>query len=179
VLAFPDSYPSADALRAACRQAVGGRELKRITDRASHAPFSPYNIRLYRQTYYGIRDLLHPLVRDRAVSVLPMQEPQPDKPWLLEICPASTLKKRGLYQSSYKGRGEQKREARVRIVEALERQEDVLVPRDTRTGLIEDSGGDALDSVVAALAVSEALRHPDFPTVEHHRAYAVEGYIYV
>jgi ribosomal protein S12 methylthiotransferase accessory factor YcaO len=108
-----------------------------------------------------------------------MQEPQPDSPWLLEICPASTLKKRDLYQSSYKGKGQQKREARVRILEALERREGLVVPQETRAQLIEDDGGDALDSVVAALAVSEALRHPDFPTVEHHSAYAVEGYIYV
>jgi hypothetical protein len=93
VLAFPDEYPRAEAFRESCRQAAGGRELKRLTDRQSATPFSPYNLRLFRQTYYGIRDLLHPLVRQGAASVRPMQPVEPDRPWILEICPASTLKR--------------------------------------------------------------------------------------
>jgi hypothetical protein len=52
---------------------------------------------LFRQTCFGIRSVLAPLVRDGLVSVVPMQRPAADKPWLLEICPASTLKARNLY----------------------------------------------------------------------------------
>jgi hypothetical protein len=179
ILAFPDHYQCADGFRQACREAADGKELKRLTDEESKAPFAAYNIRLYRQTYYGIRDLLHPLVRERAAAVLPMQEPLPDRPWLLEICPASTLKDKGLYESSYKGRQEEKREARVRIVEALEDRGALNLEATTRANLIEDAGGDALDSVVAAVAVSEAARAPRFPAMVQGEPYDLEGYVYV
>ena len=84
-LAFPGDYEDAQTFRHTCREASGGRELKRMTDRESQTPFSPHNLRLYRQTCYGIRDLPHPLVRDQSACVLPMQEPLLDKPWLLEV----------------------------------------------------------------------------------------------
>ncbi len=58
---------------------------------------------LFRQTYYGVLDLLKPLVRTKKASILPMQEAMPGLPRLIEICPASTLKAHNCY-SSYKGR---------------------------------------------------------------------------
>ncbi len=102
VLSFPGDYFAPEEFRRLCREAAGGHELKRLTDQETQTPFSAYNLRLYRQTYYGIRDVLHPLVRDQLACVLPMQSALPGKPWILEICPASTLKRKGLY-SSYKG----------------------------------------------------------------------------
>ena len=178
VLDFPETYESADAFRQACREAAGGRELKRLTDEEASAPFSAYNLRLFRQTYYGIRDLLYPLVRDDAARVLPMQEAAPDSPWLLEICPACTLKDAWLYQASYKGREDAKRKARERIVGELERRGAVVMDDATRSKTIADTGGDALDSVVAALAAAKALREPARPAFEPNSPYEVEGYIY-
>jgi hypothetical protein len=175
VLAFPGRYESADAFRQACREAADGSELKRATDEESETPFSPYNLWLYRQTYYGIRDVLYPLVRDGAACVLPMQTPQPEKPWLLEVCPASTLKREWLYYS-YKGREEQKREARERILEGLEEKGMLVIPdQEIRGKILENQGGDALDSVIAAIATVRALRSPE-PRGE---IYALEGYVYV
>ena len=89
---FPERYPDAQAFRRACREATGGREAKRLTDYDARTPFSAYNLRLYRQTYYGIRDVLRPLVLGRLACVLPMQPVQHHSAWLIEICPASTLK---------------------------------------------------------------------------------------
>jgi hypothetical protein len=63
IFSFSNRYPDPEAFREACRAVAGGSELKRVTDRESHTPFSPYNIRLYRQTYFGIRDVLGPLLR--------------------------------------------------------------------------------------------------------------------
>ncbi|GAF97778.1 unnamed protein product, partial [marine sediment metagenome] len=83
VLSFPDNYSSPEEFRRVCRVAAGDSELKRVTDLESHTPFSPYNLRLYRQTYFGIRDVLHPLVRDHLAYVLPMQSALPDRPWIL------------------------------------------------------------------------------------------------
>jgi len=178
VLAFPETYGSADAFRQACREAAGGRELKRLTDQEAKAPLSAYNLRLFRQTYYGIRDLLHPLVRHDAARVLPMQEAVPEKPRLLEICPACTLKEAGLYRRSYKGREVAKCEARIRIVEALEERGAVTLDDATRLKVIDDAGGDALDSVVAALAAAKAVRDSERPAFDPGDPYALEGYIY-
>ena len=179
VLAFPDLHEGADAFKEACLEAAGGSELKRVTDRESQTPFSPYNLWLYRQTYYGIREVLHPLVRDEGACVLPMQERLPDRPWLLEICPASTLKEEWLYHP-YKGPEEQKQEGRERILQKLV-ERGLLVAPDAAilAQLVDDAGGDALDSVVAALATARALRSLDGLMPSGDGAWSVEGYVYV
>ena len=177
VLSFPGEYASPEAFRRSCRETAGGRELKRVTDREARTPFSPYNLRLFRQTYHGIRDLLHPWVRDRLACVLPMQGAAAGRPWVLEICPASTLKARwdDLYVP-YKGATHERRVARERILDRLEVAGAVSIPDPAvRARVLDDDGGDALDSVIAAFATLEALRDVD-PADE---AYLIEGYVYV
>jgi hypothetical protein len=176
VLSFPDDYPSPEAFRRACHATAGGRELKRATDRKSQTPFSPYNLRLYRQTYYGIRDVLYPLLRDQLVYVLPMQSALPDRPWILEICPASTLKQKGLYQP-YKGRSEEHRQAREHIIKKIE-EKALSIPAKLQAEIVADHQGDALDSVIATFATFRALHNPADPTPEDN-AYKLEGYVYV
>ncbi len=179
VLSFPGDYSSPEEFRRVCREAAGGRELKRVTDRESRTPFSPCNLWLYRQTYYGIRDLLYPLVRDHLACVLPMQTALPDRPWVLEICPASTLKRQGLYLS-YKGGTDAHHTARVLVLERLEAIGALSTPTQAvRSAILEDRGGDALDSVIAAFATFRALRDPALLAVEGNEAYALEGYVYV
>lgn len=102
---FPDEYDSADAFRKKMQEKGGKTELKRITDVEVKAPFSIYNLWVYKQTYFGIRDVLRPLVISEKVCAIPMQDPDIEKPWLMEICPASTLKSEDLY-IGYKGRTE-------------------------------------------------------------------------
>jgi hypothetical protein len=177
VLAFPHDYASAEAFRQGCRGAAQGRELRRVTDRVARTPFSPYNIRLYRQTYYGIRDLLRPLIQKTQACVLPMQEAEEDKPWLLEICPASTLKRGGLY-APYKGGRDEHRSARLRILRELEARAIAIRP-GLRSTIVDDVGGDALDSVVAALATFTALRNSLVVDAKDRAVYAIEGYVYV
>jgi hypothetical protein len=178
VLAFPYDYPDPEAFLGFCRQTAQGRELRRLTDVTARTPFSPYNIRLYRQTYYGLRDVLHPLVRKNRACVLPMEEPAKDKPWLLEICPASTLKQEGLY-TPYKGNDDRCRSARRHILQALERKSIAIREQALRARILLDAGGNALDSVIAALATFRALDTSLAPEVECSGAYAVEGYVYV
>lgn len=178
VLGFPRDYPSPQALRAICLNAAEGRELKRVTDRQTQTPFSPYNIRLYRQTFYGIRDLLRPLVITDRARVLPMQEPAEDKPWLLEICPASTLKRAMLY-APYKGREDSHRSARNRVLAALERRAIAIQDPAVRSVILDDAGGDALDSVIAAVATFQSLGG-SLPVVPRSSdRYAIEGYVYL
>lgn len=158
VTSFPERYREPEGFRRACLASAGGVELKRAADRAARTPFSPYNLRLYRQTFFGIREVLAPLVRSGAARALPMQAPDPGKPWLLEVCPASTLKRTGLYQP-YKGRDPARRAARRRILESLEgRGELAPLPPEVRRAAVEDPAGDALDSLLAFLAAARGAR---------------------
>ena len=180
VRSFPDDYPSAGALRQHCRREGGVHELKRETDRESRTPFSPYNLRLYRQTYYGIRDVLHPLVRDGLASVLPMQRASPDRPWAIEVCPASTLKAAQIPAQRYKRRSDEGWETRRRILEAIEAKGILDVPDpQVRAKVLDDPGGDALDSIIAAFATFRAVRDPVRLARKRAAPYALEGYVYV
>jgi hypothetical protein len=177
VVSFPDRYAGPESFRQTCRTAFDGSELKRVTDRETKTPFSVYNIRLYRQTYYGIRDLLAPLVHNGLACVLPMQTAASDKPWVLEICPASTLKQLGLYRP-YKGKSGEHVAGRTHILQAIEEITPLPVPTLLRSEILEDAGGDALDSVVAAFAVFRALSDARDLVPEDKGAYALEGYVY-
>lgn len=176
-LAFAGRYPDPEAFRHACVTQTGGRELKRLTDLEARTPFSSYNLRLYRQTYAGIRDLLAPLVRADVARVVPMQPVAPDRPWLLEICPASTLKRASLYRS-YKGQTLAQRVARERILASLGSSGALAIPDAVRRRALDDPGGDALDSLIAAAATSGAVRDPSFPGADPDGRYAREGRVY-
>jgi hypothetical protein len=177
VLSFNRAYKSPEEFRRLCRSEANGRELKRITDIESRTPFSPYNLRLFRQTYFGITDVLAPLVRNDTARILPMQRPIDGKAWVLEICPASTLKRENLGMP-YKGRAEVRRAARLLILEAIEEKLPLRVATSViRARIVNDIGGHALDSVIAALATFKAFRNAfalDAPC-----SYDIEGWVYV
>jgi hypothetical protein len=180
VRSFPADYPTADAFRQSCRARHPDGELKRRTDVETRTPFAAYNLRLFRQTYYGIREVLYPLVRDGAACVLPMQARRADRAWVLEICPASTLKREGLPAQGYKAKTEEGRRTREAILAGLEGQGQVEVgSAGLRARIIEEEGGDALDSVIAAWATYRAIGAPEIDPVAGLRAYALEGYVYV
>lgn len=153
---FGQRYADADAFRATCRAQTNGRELKRRTDVETATPFCAYNLRMYRQTFYGIRDVLAPLVEASAAAVLPMQPPITGKPMLLEVCPAVLLKARRLY-FPYKGRGTALADARRRLLDALTADDSLVIPPDIGALLVADAGGDALDSILAAYGAFLAL----------------------
>jgi hypothetical protein len=176
VQAFRDLYSNPDEFRKVCRATSGGKELKRFTDRKVVTPFSPYNLRVYRQTYFGIRDVLGALLRENAICVLPMQKPLPGKAWVIEICPASTLRREGL-SSPYKGGGERRRVARSGILRGLEDMGSLRIRGPAlRSTIINDRGGDALDSVVAAFATFRALKC-EF-AFDKEAPYGLEGWVY-
>jgi hypothetical protein len=85
--------------------------------------------------------------------------------------------RRGLY-GPYKGPGRERRDARARIVAALRARGELQVRRSRAARLVDDAGGDALDSVVAAVAVAGALRTPGFPRPGWHPDYAREAMVY-
>lgn len=176
VISFEDTYSTPEKFRTVCKLRTDDRELKRFTDSEAKTPLSPYNLRLYKQTYFGIRDVLGPLIKDNTVCVLPMQRPLPHRPWVLEVCPASTLKRENL-SLPYKGGGEIKRTARVKILEGIKRTGLVKIEKlALRPKILEDRGGDALDSVIAAFATFRALR--DRFTFDRDSPYIFEGWVY-
>ncbi|MDK2939268.1 MAG: hypothetical protein PWQ51_1432 [Methanolobus sp.] len=152
---FPDEYESADAFRKKMQYMGGKTELKRLTDVEVKAPFSIYNLWVYKQTYFGIRDVLRPLVTEERACAIPMQTPESGKPWLMEICPASTLKSEDLY-IGYKGRTEKEENKREYILSKLI-ENGIIISDDVKEKIIKNKDGDALDSFVAAYATYRSI----------------------
>ncbi|NJL94693.1 MAG: DUF429 domain-containing protein, partial [Anaerolineae bacterium] len=98
---------------------------------------------------------VRPLVLSNAACVLPMQPAAMHLPWVVEACPAVLLKRRGLY-IPYKGRQPEHRAARQHILGTL--QADLQVALDHTAVILHDVEGDALDSVLAALAATQAAQ---------------------
>lgn len=115
---FGTSFETPDAFRSHSTgisfALTGKKETRRQTDIDQQTPFCPYNLRMYKQTYFGIRDLLAPLVCRDLVRVVPMQKHDPALPTVVEICPASTLKANGLADTHYKKRAN--RAERIEII---------------------------------------------------------------
>jgi hypothetical protein len=179
VCRFAERFPDPQTFKRACAETThaktGQRELRRQTDRDAKTPFSPYNLRLYLQTYHGIRDLLAPLVVTDSVRVLPMQPPAPDRPWLIEICPASTLKRLGASQP-YKGKGLDA--ARESLLVQVEAAFSMDVPDAIRRLAMHEVEGDALDSLIAAAATFGALRDGPLSQGAATGDQAIEGLVY-
>ncbi len=177
VRSFSDRFATPQQFRAACLTGAQGRELKRLTDREAQTPFSPYNLRLYRQTYYGLSEVLAPLVRDRSACVLPLQKERSGMPRLIEICPASTLKRRKWYQP-YKGKSLAHRQARARLLRSLQR-EGVSLASPLEPIVLADPEGDALDSIIAAWATYRAQALIAQGADRAQAIYRLEGHVYV
>lgn len=179
ILSFNRNYTSPQDFRVRCFRLANSRELKRHTEHEQQTPWSPYNLRLYKQSYYGMGQLLAPLIRRNAICVLPMQEPEVGKPWLLEVCPASTLKKVGLNRP-YKRKGEAGETARGEILDGLEAAGQLsAISAELRSIAVGNRAGDALDSIIAAFATFHAVRNPPVHPSELASTYAHEGYVYV
>ncbi len=159
---FASRYADAAAFRAACRRAHPQGELRRRTDHQAKTPFCPYNLRLYRQTFHGIRDILAPLAALPEVAVAGVLARPEARLVLAECCPASTLKAEGLYRPAYKGTDAPAIARRRALATALS---DLGVRLDAtvRDIVIDQAGGDALDSVLAALGAWRASQTPGFP----------------
>jgi hypothetical protein len=165
---FSDDYPNPAALL--------GKNSRRQTDREAKTPFAPGNLRLYRQTYHGIRDLLAPLMIADAARVVPMQAPVPGKPILAEICPASTLKAFKLY-APYKGTSAAHRVQREALLGALHSLGLTVAP-GLQPMLVDDEDGDALDSAIAAFTTAACARRGAFYQ-PHFPPYTLEGRVYL
>ena len=78
------------------------------------------------------------------------------RPVIIEICPASTLKKQKLY-FPYKGEGAGRERGRTRLLQESQTKYPLLIPLEIEKKIIADKNGDALDSLIAALAAYSNL----------------------
>ena len=180
VASFSSRYPSLKDFDIDCYAASGGKEWKRVCDIETKAPFSPYNRRVISQTYYGIRDVLRPLVIAGKVSVPPIHPAAADLPWLLEVCPAGALKAAGLYKPPYKGAARAHYDARNIILKTLENSQYIAISSPAlRDTILSNNLGDALDSVVAAAIAAKTVNDPACIDAKSSDPYCVEGCIYV
>lgn len=160
----------------------GGKHIRRVTDVETKTPFDCYHYRIIFQTFYGMRDVARPLARDAATAVLPFQHARLAKAErvVVEACPSSTLKRLGLPHHVYKqpagGPLTPPRKAnRQAILDGLI--EHVDLPPGLRRRCMRDSGGDAIDAVVAAVGGWHGLRTLGTGHTGRPR-YAKEGRIY-
>ena len=165
---FAHDYPTPDHL-----YRDGKGHGRRLTDIHAKTPFDPTNLRIYRQTYYGIRDLLAPLALSGQARVVPMQTYIANQPALVEVCPASTLKRLNLYRP-YKGSGAAPQTARAALLSALQ-ERHVLWSETTEEAALRDAEGDALDALIAAYAAWNAL---PLLTAQPSEREALEGKVY-
>ena len=171
---FADRFADPDAFRAWALRRAEGRELRRAADRAAKTPFNSYNLRIYRQTWWGIAHLLGPLLSSGQAIVRPYQSiPATSHPIVIEACPASSLKSIGFYPA-YKGREGSHRLERKAILRRLIHAGFIERPTPRiQQILLDNIGGDALDATIAAVATAHARieREPE-------PAERIEGIIY-
>ena len=153
---FPLRFPHHESYREDNRLRTQKIELKRHTDRVAGTPFNSYNLRLYRQAWWGMARLLYPLVTSGQAMVAPQMPVVGLKPIVIEVCAACSLKHLNCYPP-YKGREKPHRKARQRILDCLIdlRLLEAPVPR-LRRQLLDNTGGDALDAVIGAIAAAHA-----------------------
>jgi hypothetical protein len=136
-------YPTPEAFKVAMAP-----EAKRETDRLARSPFAPTNLRMYRQTYLGLRCL-------SRLSPIPAFFPwrMQGGPLVVEVLPAIEARRLG-HGQGYKGRSAAGLSARRALIGEIGREIDVP-PTDARR-LESDTEGDAIDAVLAALAALRA-----------------------
>jgi hypothetical protein len=186
---FADRFTDPTHLRETCTEDGDGYR-PRATDALAGA-MCPYNSRVQYQTFYGIGEVLHPLVAD-GVPVSPMTNPGAEPRGLIEVYPAATLDRYGLHRDGYKEATERATTRRTRNLNGLVERADLRIADPLRGTVAADDEGDALDSIVAACATFRAAREGPLSmgdlsapegfdgTDEAYRgAVGVEGRIYV
>ncbi len=171
------------ALVAMSERLSGKMHIRRSTDRETQTPFDCYHYRIIYQTFHGMRDVLAPVVRERATAVLPFHYArlQNCRRVIVEACPSSTLKRLGLPHQRYKQSGGKPpdvvhQKSRQIILKGIEN-EVSLTPYQRRV-IMTNPGGDALDAVLAAIGSWHAYRTADHREIAQHDRYPIEGRVY-
>ena len=172
---FPKKFPTVIEFERFCRK--WRPQPWRLTDIREHAPMSPCNLRLFRQTYWGITEILIPLWAKRGIRILPFQHFRTGDVHLIEVCPASLLKRNGQYKP-YQGNTARHRQQRYQLVRWLKEAYSVQMTHQQIAVIVEQAEGDALDALLGVLVPYQLLkRYGEIPLPAHPIA-AIEGWIY-
>ncbi len=146
-----------------------GRERKRATDRHLGTPFAPTNLRIFRQTYWGLRALA-----DICNPILPWDKPGPRA--IVEVFPNHTA---AFLTGTipYKGTRFMHEEARRDLLREIQYKARIQITKGDEERMIADSQGDAIDAVLAAIAAAHA-KATRFAGVPETIVKSGEGWIY-
>jgi hypothetical protein len=142
------------------------REPRRACDHAMATPMSPLNLRVFKQTWTFVCEVLLPLA-EQGIRVEPCM-PSASRVTVTEGCPASVLAAKGWPKRGYKGVGDPPRRVREELVRRLA-QEGVAIPVPMGEEAIRDEEGDLLDAML--------LVTPPFQSVVTAEA-ALEGWVH-
>ncbi len=132
--------------RGAMRE-LSRREPKRACDREFRTPLAPMNLRVFKQTFTVITEVLLPLVEE-GIAIPPVCMPAAgSRVRVCEGCPASVLHRRGWPAKGYKGNGEPPRVVREEIIRLL-RKDGLEIPSQVAVEAIHDEEGDLLDAMI-------------------------------
>lgn len=140
-------YEDARAWRTALR-AKSRREPRRRCDRAFATPMAPMNLRVFKQTWTFVCEILLPLAESGRVRIEPVH-PGNAATTVVEGCPAAVLASKGWPRRGYKGRGDGPREVREEILR-LVGEAGVVVGSEMADEAVADGEGDLLDAVLLA-----------------------------
>jgi hypothetical protein len=121
------------------------REPRRACDVAMSTPMSPLNLRVFKQTWTFVCEVLLPLA-EAGVRVAPCV-PAESRVTVTEGCPSSVLHRHGWPRRGYKGAGEPPRRVRAEILRLL-RETGVAVPDPLADEAVRDEEGDLLDALL-------------------------------
>ena len=183
-----------DPVRAFAERCVGlterhgeGTYDKRETDAVVGAR-SPYGFIADTIAFYGMRDVLAPLVGH--VRFAPMDRAEegwrpaaPPGPTVVETYPAAVLDRLDLRRTNYKGGGDAETARRRRNAEELAERAGIgdESADELTDAMVANAGGDALDAVAACVGAFAAWRggyEADTAAFDDSDAVPLEGFIY-
>ena len=129
-------------------RAVDRKERKRTCDRAARAPLAPMNLRVFKQTWTAICELLLPLAEE-GFHIAPMH-PTESSVIITEACPASVLFRMGESSRGYKGSEPVHAQRRGDLCGVLAEHGVPLSRRHAKLAE-QDPQGDVLDAAILLL----------------------------
>lgn len=126
------------------------KEPRRTADRNSWTPLASMNLRIFKQTWTAMVELLVPLAA-AGVRVEPLAGPGDSKVVVAEGCPASLLKRAGDSARGYKGPTEGNRQRRAEILDTARKDWGLRIAEEAASQAVAGQGGDDLDAVLLTL----------------------------
>ena len=148
VAGWMESFGGARPWRAALRS-IERTEPRRSADHDARTPMAPMNLRVFKQTWTLVCEVLLPLAREGEVSIEPMRPVRGAAVAVGEGCPASVLQRRGWPSRAYKGEGEPPQRMREEILRRL-RGAGVRTSAALQRQAAEDTEGDMVDALILA-----------------------------